>query len=265
MSEVSPRKTMLSSTRLIAWATACFLLLPTLVVIPISFTPERYLSMPSGTLSLRHYASLVHDARWSKSILDSVIVGCSATVVAVVLGAGFALGAWRLGVPLARRLRLLMLAPIIVPPIVHAVAFYRAWAVIGLLDSYLGLVLVHAMKGLPFVVLTVAASLANVDPRLEQAARSLGATSSQAMRWVVLPQIVTGLASGAAFAFITSWDEIVVALFLTSRHVVTLPRRIWEGLADNIDPAIAALGTLMVLLTLAIVVAKTLKPQSAGA
>jgi putative spermidine/putrescine transport system permease protein len=265
MSELSERPKPLSPTRVMAWATACFLLLPILVVIPISFTPERYLSMPSGTLSLRHYASLINDARWSKSILDSLIVACSATVVAVVLGAGFALGAWRLGVPLARRLRLLMLAPIIVPPIVHAVAFYRAWAVIGLLDSYLGLVLVHAMKGLPFVVLTVAASLANVDPRLEQAARSLGATPSQAMRWVVLPQIVTGLASGAAFAFITSWDEIVVALFLTSRHVVTLPRRIWEGLADNIDPAIAALGTLMVLVTLAIVVVKTLRPQSAGA
>jgi putative spermidine/putrescine transport system permease protein len=265
MIETRSLPAILSPTRILAWLTACFLLLPILVVIPISFTPERYLSMPSGSLSLRHYASLINDARWSKSILDSVVVAFSATALSVVLGTAFAVGAWRLGVPLARRLRLLMLAPIIVPPIVHAIAFYRAWAVAGLLDSYLGLVLVHAMKGLPFVVLTVAASLANVDARLEQAARSLGATQAQAMRWVVLPQIGTGLISGAAFAFITSWDEIVVALFLTSRHVVTLPRRIWEGLADNIDPAIAALGTLMVLATLAVVLVTTLRPRSAGA
>ncbi|MGL4287484.1 MAG: ABC transporter permease [Phreatobacter sp.] len=248
-----------SFARILAWATAGFLILPILVVIPISFTPERYLSLPSGSLSLRHYASLVNDARWSKSIVDSLMVALGATVLAVSLGTAFAVGAWRLGVPLARRLRLLMLAPIIVPPIVHAIAFYKAWAVIGLLDSYLGLVLIHTMKGLPFVVLTVAGALANLDHKLEQAARSLGATPSQAMRWVILPQIMTGVVSGAAFAFITSWDETVVALFVTSRRVTTLPRRIWEGLADNIDPAIAAMGTLMILVTIAIVTVKTIR------
>ncbi|QCI63303.1 ABC transporter permease [Phreatobacter stygius] len=255
----------LSFAKILAWATACFLILPILVVIPISFTPERYLSLPSGSLSLRHYASLANDPRWSKSIVDSLMVAIGATVLAVSLGTAFAVGAWRLGVPLARRLRLLMLAPIIVPPIVHAIAFYKAWAVIGLLDSYLGLVLIHTMKGLPFVVLTVAGALANLDHKLEQAARSLGATPSQAMRWVILPQIMTGVISGAAFAFITSWDETVVALFVTSRRVATLPRRIWEGLADNIDPAIAAMGTLMILVTIAIVTVKTVRTQPAKA
>jgi len=251
----------LSFIHILAWATACFLILPILVVIPISVTSERYLSLPTNGISFRHYANLVGDARWSKSILDSLIVAAGATVLSTALGTAFAVGAWRLGVPLARRLRLLMLAPIIVPPIVHAIAFYRAWAAVGLLDSYLGLVLIHAMKGLPFVVLTVAASLANLDHRLEQAARSLGATPAQAMRWVVLPQVATGVVSGAAFAFITSWDETIVALFVTGRRVVTLPRRIWEGLADNIDPAIAALGTLMVLITVAAVVINTLRTQ----
>jgi putative spermidine/putrescine transport system permease protein len=251
--------------KILAWATAAFLILPILVVIPISFTPERYLSLPSDSLSLRHYQSLVNDPRWSKSILDSLLVALGATVAAVSLGTAFAVGAWRLGVPLARRLRLLMLAPIIVPPIVHAIAFYRAWATLGLLDSYLGLVLIHTMKGLPFVVLTVAGSLANLDQKLEHAARSLGATPAQAMRWVVLPQITTGVVSGAAFAFITSWDETVVALFVTSRRVTTLPRRIWEGLADNIDPAIAAMGTLMILVTIAVVTVKTIRTQEAKA
>ena len=263
MSETSAP--LVSPVRLLAWVCAAFLLLPVLVIIPISFTPERYLSLPTNALSLRHYASLITDGRWTKSIADSAMVALGATALATSLGASFAIGAWRLNAPIGRRLRLLVLAPLIVPPIVHAIAFYRAWAIVGLLDSYLGLVLIHAMKGLPFVVLTVAAALANVDRRLEQAARSLGATANQAMRWVVLPQIVTGVAGGATFAFITSWDETVVALFVTSRHVVTLPRRIWEGLADNIDPAIAALGTLMVLATIAVVAANIWRKQDASA
>lgn len=255
----------LSLKRIVAWLAAAFLLLPVLVIIPISFTPERYLSLPKGAISLRHYESLVTDGRWSKSIVDSLIVGLGATVLATVLGVAFAVGAWRLGVPLAKRLRLLLLAPIIVPPIVHAVAFYRAWATLGLLDTYLGLILIHAMKGLPFVVLTVAGTLANVDPRLEQAARSLGANARQAMSWVILPQIRAGIVAGAAFAFITSWDETIVALFVTSRAVTTLPRRIWEGLADNIDPAIAALGTVMIVLTFVAVAITTARSASAKA
>lgn len=252
-------------TGIVAWLAAAFLLLPLLVVIPISFTPERYLSLPTDSVSLRHYGSLVTDGRWSKSIVDSLLVGVGAMVLATVMGTAFAVGAWRLGVPLARRLRLLLLAPIIVPPIVHAIAFYRAWAALGLLDTYLGLVLVHAMKGLPFVVLTVAGTLANLDPRLEQAARSLGANARQAMSWVVFPQIRAGIVAGAAFAFITSWDETIVALFITSRAVTTLPRRIWEGLADNIDPAIAALGTVMIVLTFVVVAFTATRGASAKA
>lgn len=245
-----------SLSRSVAWLAAAFLLLPVLVVIPISFTPERYLSLPTDALSFRHYASLATDGRWTKSIIDSLIVGVGAMILATALGASFAVGAWRLGVPLARKLRLLLLAPIIVPPIVHAIAFYRAWAIVGLLDTYLGLILIHAMKGVPFVALTVAGALANLDPRLEQAARSLGANPRQAMSWVIFPQIRAGILAGATFAFITSWDETIVALFVTSRAVTTLPRRIWEGLADNIDPAIAALGTLMIILTfIAVVIA----------
>jgi len=255
----------ISLNRIVAWLAASFLLLPILVIIPISLTPERYLSLPTNAISFRHYNSLVTDGRWTKSIVDSLVVGIGATVLATGLGVAFAVGAWRLGAPLAKRLRLLLLAPIIVPPIVHAVAFYRAWATLGMLDTYLGLILIHAMKGLPFVVLTVAGTLANVDPRLEQAARSLGANPRQAMGWVVLPQIRAGIVAGAAFAFITSWDETIVALFVTSRAVTTLPRRIWEGLADNIDPAIAALGTVMIVLTFVAVAISTLRNASAKA
>ena len=234
-----------------AWLVGCFLLLPILVIVPISLTSKRYLSMPDGSYSLHHYESLVNDPRWLSSAGDSLLVALAATTLAVLAGVGFSLGAWRLGHPLARWLRVLMLAPMIVPPIVHAVAFFRAGAAVGLIDTYTGLILVHAMKGLPFVVLSVSASLAYLPANLDRAARSLGATPLQSLWWVVLPQLKPGILAGAAFAFVTSWDEIVVALFVTSRQVFTLPRRIWAGLADNIDPAIAALGTVFVLITVA--------------
>jgi len=245
-----------------AWLTACYLMLPLLVIAPISLTPERYLSLPTGQLSSVHYESLITDHRWLSSIGDSLYVAVWATCLAVVTGVSFTLGAWRLSVPIARHLRVLMLAPMIVPPIVHAVAFYRAGAATGLIDTFTGLILVHAMKGLPFVVLSITATLATLPTNLDQAARSLGATPLQSLRWAILPQMMPGILSGAAFAFITSWDEIVVALFITSRHVFTLPRRIWDGLSDNIDPAIAALGTIFVLITIVVAIAREFRRPS---
>lgn len=247
--------------RLIAWAVTCFLALPVLIMLPISLTPNRYLSLPEDGLSLRHYQSLIDDPRWMSSIADSLFVATCAAALAVVLGASFAIGIWRRGGLAERVLQPIMLAPMIVPPIVHSVAFYKGWAEIGLLDTYTGLILVHAMKGTPFVILTVAAALANFDPRTEQAARSLGASAGRTMAWVVLPQIKGGLLSGAVFAFFISWDEIIVALFITMRRVYTLPRRIWDGLEDNIDPAIAALGTLMILVTVALMLLQAMRKR----
>ncbi len=240
----------LELTRVVAWLTVCFLVVPILIVIPVSFTSKRYLSWPGTDWSLRHYEVLVGEGGWLNSIGDSMIVATCAAVLAVILGTLFAVGHWRLSNRVTKNLRLLMLLPMIVPPIVHAVAFYQAWSVLGLLDTYPGLILVHTMKALPFVVLSVMASLVNLDPRLEQASRSLGATSRQTLYFVLLPQVRPGMLAGAIFAFITSWDEIIVAIFITSREVYTLPKRIWDGIFDNIDPAIASLGTIMILLTL---------------
>ena len=239
----------LEFTRVVAWMTVCFLVVPILVVVPVSFTSKRYLSWPGADWSLRHYEVLVKDGGWLNSIGDSMIVATCAAVLALIFGTLFAVGHWRLNNSTTRNLRLLVLLPMIVPPIVHAVAFYQAWAVLGLLDTYLGLILVHTMKALPFVVLSVMASLVNLDPRLEQASRSLGASSSQTLFLVLLPQVRPGILAGSIFAFITSWDEIIVAIFITSREVYTLPKRIWDGIFDNVDPAIASLGTIMIVLT----------------
>src|SRR5690606_18684654 len=132
------------------------------------------------------------------------------------------------------------------------VAFYKGWAEIGLLDTYIGLILVHGMKGAPFVILTVGAALANLDVRTEQAARSLGAGPFRALFWVILPQVRPGIAAGATFAFCIAWAAIIVARSITMRAVYTLPRRIWDGLSDHIAPATAALGALMILSTLVV-------------
>lgn len=239
----------LEFTRVVAWMTVCFLVVPILIVVPISFTSKRYLSWPGTDWSLRHYKVLVGEGGWLNSIGDSMIVATCAAILALTLGTLFAVGHWRLNNGVTRNLRLLMLLPMIVPPIVHAVAFYQAWAVLDLLDTYSGLILVHTMKALPFVVLSVMASLVNLDPKLEQASRSLGATSRQTLFLILLPQVRPGMLAGAIFAFITSWDEIIVAIFITSREVYTLPKRIWDGIFDNVDPAIASLGTVMIVLS----------------
>jgi putative spermidine/putrescine transport system permease protein len=121
----------------------------------------------------------------------------------------------------------------------------------GIIDTSIGLILAHGMKGLPYVVIAVSAALANFDLRLEQAARNLGASVWEALWHVVLPSVRPGVLAGAVFAFITSWDELVVNLFITSRGVYTLPRKIWDGIQDNINPAVAAVATILVLVTLA--------------
>jgi putative spermidine/putrescine transport system permease protein len=241
-----------------AWLGILFLTLPLVVLFPVSLTPHRYLSLPGGDWSLRHYAELLNDGTWMRSIRDSLVVAGSATIAAVALGTMTALACWRLSSGLSELTRMLMLAPIIVPAIVHALGFYQVWAQFGLLDTYLGLIIAHAMKGTPYVVISVSAALANVDLKLEQAARSLGASVPQALWKVILPAARPGVLAGAIFAFALSWDEIVVNLFITSRNVYTLPRKIWDGIQDNIDPAVAAVASLLVTVTSVIMIIRIL-------
>src|SRR5262249_24826968 len=158
----------------------------------------------------------------------------------------------------------IMLTPMIVPAIVHALGFYRVWSAFGLLDTFPGLIIAHGVKGMPYVLITVAASLANFDPRLEQAARNLGASMTQPIRLVIVPSILRGMLAGGLFAFILSWDEIVVTLLITSRHVYTLPRRIWDGIQDNIDPTVAAVATILIAVTLGILAAHLARQRRAA-
>lgn len=244
-----------------AWTGVLFLTLPFMVVFPVSLTPHRYLSLPEGTWSLRHYRELVADPTWLTSIRDSFVVASGTTVIALVLGSMTALACWRLSSRASEVVRMVMLAPMIVPSIVHALGFYRVWAEFDLLDSYTGLIIAHALKATPYVVISVSAALANVDLKLEQAARSLGATALEALWKVIIPAARPGMLAGGVFAFALSWDEIVVTLFITSRHVYTLPRKIWDGIQDNINPAIAAVASILIVLTLLVMLARILLAQ----
>jgi len=233
-----------------AWMVLTFLVAPMTVVMPVSVTDRRYLSFPAEGISFQYYVNLFTNEVWLSAIGQSIVVAVASTVGCVVLGTLCAVGCWRVGSRYSEAVRAFMLVPLIVPSIVYALGYYRMWIDLRLLDTFTGVILVHVVTGLPYVVITVSTSLANFDPRLEQAARNLGASMGQTLRMVIVPCIMPGILSGAIFAFVHSWDEIVVLLFITSRRLYLLPRAMWAGINENVDPTIAAVATVLMLATL---------------
>ena len=244
-----------------AWTVLMFLVLPIFIAAPVSVTPKRFLSMPEGALSARHYIKLFTSEEWLSSIAQSTMIAISATVIATLLGTVCAVGLWRLSSRFSEVLRGFLLMPLIVPPIVSALAFYRLWNDLRLLDSFAGMIIAHAILGAPFVIITVSTSLANFDLRLEQASRNLGASIGQTLRYVIIPGIRPGILGGAVFAFILSWDEIVVTLFISKFRIFTLPRRMWDGIREHTDPTIAAAATALILLTIGGIVIQVVSAQ----
>ena len=236
----------------LAWATALYLVLPITIILPVAVTDQRFLSLPYETISLRHFATVLSSPEWLGSIWQSFLIAIVATVISVVAGTLCAIGCWRISRRSTEFIRALMLLPIIIPSIVYAIGLYRYFGPLGLLDRFVGVALAHGVTGIPYVVITVSTALAAFDSRLEQAARGMGATLRQTLAWVILPRIMPGIASGAIFAFIHSWDELVMVLFIASRNVFTLPRRIWDGINENLDPAMAAVAVLLVVFTSAL-------------
>lgn len=234
----------------LALLVVAFLVLPLIAIVPMSFSDTRYLSMPQNGLSTLHYHRLLGDPAWRDSLLHSIGIALPAASLAVLLGLTFCLGAWQRQGRAVLLLQVLMLGPLIVPGIIHAVAYHRTLSWLGLSDSFTGTILVHAIKGLSFAVLSISASLSSVHPATLQLARSPGASPTQALVKTLLPQIRWGIGAGFVLALVTSWDEIVVTLFITSRNVNTLPKQIWQSLFLNLDPIVAALGTLVLLATL---------------
>jgi putative spermidine/putrescine transport system permease protein len=259
------RSRSLRIAKIIGWLGALFLLLPSFVIIPVSFTTHHYLSLPDEGLSLQHYQNLFTNPLWLGAIGQSLLIAVLSSLLAVTAGTLGAIGLWRITSRFSEILRNLLLLPLIVPPIISALAFYKAWVKLGLLDSYTGIVIAHAILAVPYVIITVTTSLSNFDPRLEQAARNLGASAWTAMRLVIVPMIRPGIISGAVLAFLASWDEIVVTLFISSQRIMTLPKAIWNGIRDNIDPTVAAVGSIVILITLVATCIRLLRQSRAGA
>ena len=240
----------------VAWCVLLFLVLPILVVFPVSVTDQRYLSLPQDTISFRHFQKLAGSSDWLGSIWHSITIAVMSTVVCVTLGTLCAVGCWRLASRSSEWVRSFMLLPLVVPSIIYAIGVYRLFVDLSLLDSFIGVALTHIVTGLPYVVITVSASLATFDPRLEQAARNLGASLWQTVRWIIVPNIMPGVLSGAIFAFIHSWDETVIVLFVAGRSVYTLPRRMWNDINENLDPIIAACAVGLIFVTLIMLLAE---------
>lgn len=224
-----------------------FLVSPILVVIPLSFSSEPWFTYPLPGLSLRWYEEFFGNERWVTAIENSAIVGAASTVLATSLGTLAALGLARGNLPFRALIMSILISPMVVPVVITAVAMYFAYAGVGLNNSYLGLILAHTALSTPFVVITVTATLTGFDRSLSRAAASLGASPWTAFRLVTLPIIAPGVVSGALFAFVTSWDEVVVALFLASPEQRTLPRQMFSGIREQISPAITAAATFLVV------------------
>lgn len=233
-----------------AWMVIAFLVLPILVVLPISFTDTSYIGLPKDGLSTQHYVNYFTDPDWLGATWTSIWVGLVVATCATVLGTAFAIGCWFLSDRASSIARWVLITPILVPPVVQSLGFYRFWVVLGLIDTHVGVILAHTLLALPYVSISVFAALSNLDRNIPRAARSLGASVMQTVWAVVVPAAKPGIATGFIFAFIVSFDEIVGVLFITVRRVTTLPKMIWEGIQDNIDPTIAAVATLLVVVTL---------------
>ncbi len=235
-----------------AWMVLAFLLLPILVVIPVSLTDTSYIGLPKEGLSLQHYVAYFQDPRWLAATWTSIWIGVVVAACATALGTAFAIGCWFLSDRASTVARWILITPILVPPVVQSLGFYRFWVTLGLIDTNTGVILAHTLLALPYVSISVFAALANLDRRIPQAARSLGASVWQTVRAVVLPAAMPGMVTGGIFAFIVSFDEIVGVLFITVRNVSTLPKKIWEGIQEDIDPTIASVATMLVILTLVV-------------
>ena len=238
--------------RVAAWTLIGLMVLPFLVVIPVSLTDRPYLSFPQYGLSLAHYRVLLGDPTWREAFARSLIIATATTILASAIGTACAFGCWRLPPRTAKWVRALILLPIIVPTIIQALALYRTWINLHLVNTYPGIVLAHTIIALPFVFISVSAALTHVDPRIEMASRSLGAGTGQTLRWVIVPMLLPGVLSGALFAFVASFDELIIVLFITTRGIDTLPKKMWDGLKNDLNPTIACVAVALGAITLAL-------------
>jgi len=256
-----------------------FLIAPILIVIPLSFNAEPYFTFTQKMLSLdptgysmRWYDALLttgmhtpdaahssswwsdmwQNSQWVGAARNSIIIGFFSTLIATSMGTLAALGLSRPEMPARRIIMAILISPMIVPIIITATGLFFFYSSIRIQDwgiPYLGIVLAHAVLGIPFVIITVTATLVGFDHSLTRAAASMGAAPWTIFRGITLPLILPGMISGGLFAFVTSFDEVVVVMFIASPEEQTIPRQMWNGIRESISPAILSVATILVIVS----------------
>lgn len=237
-----------------------FLLAPILIMVPLSFNAEPYFTFTRDMLtlnpdgySLRWYQDLFSSDSWMRSIHNSFIIGIASTFIATTLGTLAALGLSRPQMPYKGLIMGILISPMIVPLIISAAGMFFFFSSINLAQTHIGVIFAHTALGTPLVVITVTATLVGFDHSLTRAAANLGASPTYTFFKVTMPLIAPGVISGALFAFITSFDEIVVVLFVAGVEQRTIPREMWSGIREQISPTILAVATLLVVISVALI------------
>lgn len=230
-----------------------FLLAPTLIVVPMSFSGADFLEFPPGSLSTRWYHAYAESVEWKAATLVSLKAAILTVLLATPLGTAAAYGLHVARGRLAGAILMALATPLMVPVIFVAIGVFYLYARLGLLHTIAGLVLAHATLAVPFVVALVTSGLKSCDMNLERAARSLGATRLRAFFTATLPQIRFSIVSAALLAFLTSFDEVIAALFITGGGKSTITRVMFTSLRDQVDPTIAAVSSMLILLSVVLV------------
>jgi putative spermidine/putrescine transport system permease protein len=246
------------------WLVAFFVSAPLLVVIPISFSDAVSLEFPPPGWSLRWYQAYFSDPRWTEPTINSLLIAICVAVVTMILvtPAAFALVRYRFGGKGA--VNLLLMLPLVVPHIVMAIGYYAFLADVGLLQTFPGVVLAHSVLSVPVAFLVLTASLKGFDRTLERAAMSLGAPPWQVFRHVTVPVLWPGFAAAALFAFVQSFDETVVAIFISGADTQTLPRKMFDAIRMQADPVIAVVSTLLFAIVALLALAAMLRRRAGG-
>ena len=250
-------RTWFYSFRIICWLIFFFLIAPIIVIIPLSFNSEDFFTFTPQMLrlekegfSLKHYIDFFTNSDWQTALKNSFRIAPVATLLSVTLGTIAAIGLSQPHIPFRKIIMAILISPMIVPLIISAAGMYFFYSRIGLQGHYFGIVLAHAALGIPFVIITVTATLVGFDKSLTRAAANLGAGPITTFFKIQMPLILPGVISGALFAFITSFDEVVVVLFVGSAGQKTLPWQMFTGLREQISPTILAVATILVFISI---------------
>lgn len=236
--------------RIIVAAVLVYLIAPILAIMPLSFNSEMFFSYPMPGFSLRWYEDFFFNDRWSTALKNSAIIAVCTTLLATVLGTLAALGLSRAQFPARALVMGILISPMVCPIVITGVAIFFLYSLVGLNNSYAGIILAHTVLATPFVVITVTATLLGFDHTLTRAAAGLGANPIRTFFKVTLPLILPGVLSGALFAFVTSWDEVVVVLFIASPEQRTLPKQMFSGIRETISPTITAAATVLIIISI---------------